>query len=68
MGRIFFACALACALFGSAGARAEAQALIMAISAYQGAVPPLKGVTFDVANAISRCSSAAPMRTARPRP
>lgn len=44
---------LVCSLFGSAGVRAEAQALIMAISAYQGAVPPLKGVVFDVANAKS---------------
>jgi len=47
------AIALVCSFFGSAGARAEAQALIMAISVYQGAVPALKGVTFDVANAKS---------------
>ncbi len=50
---VFVAVALACSLLGSAGARAEAQALIMAISVYQGAVPALKGVTFDVANAKS---------------
>ncbi len=50
---VLVAVALACSLLGSAGARAEAQALIMAISVYEGAVPALKGVTFDVANAKS---------------
>jgi hypothetical protein len=40
-------------LLGAAGAWAEARALIMAISAYQGAVPPLKGVIRDVDNAKS---------------
>ena len=53
MKLLLVAFSLVCCLFGSAGARAEAQALIMAISAYQGAVPALKGVTFDVANAKS---------------
>ena len=40
-------------LLGAAGAWAEARALIMTISAYQGAVPPLKGVVRDVENAKS---------------
>ena len=53
MKNILVALALAGALLCSAGVRAEAQALIMAISLYQGAVPPLKGVAFDVANAKS---------------
>ena len=53
MKKILVAFALAWALLCSAGVRAEAQALIMTISLYQGAVPPLKGVAFDVANAKS---------------
>ncbi len=53
MKKLMVTIAALCALFASAGARAEAQALIMAISAYEGPVPPLKGVTFDVANAMS---------------
>lgn len=40
-------------MLGAAGAWAEARALIMAISSYQGAVPPLKGVIRDVDNARS---------------
>ncbi len=53
MKEVLIAAVAMCALMSSAGVRAEAQALIMAISAYQGAVPALKGVTFDVANAKS---------------
>lgn len=51
MKRILFACASISLLLGAAEAWAEARALIMAISAYQGGVPPLKGVSRDVDNA-----------------
>jgi len=53
MKTIFAACAGMLLLLGAAGARAEARALIMTISAYEGSVPPLKGVVRDVENAKS---------------
>jgi len=53
MKRVLVALSLVCALISSGGVRADAHALLMFISVYQGNVPALKGVTFDVANAKS---------------